>query len=274
MNAPPAETVLQPPVTTFDDPTLSESERERFASVIEASLRVYRLNQFFIWTQGELQALLPHEILIFGMGRNAGARLAFQKFASTRYFRDNHFAEVCRPGDGLMEKLMASWHRSGEPCTVSRAGGAGAHCDPSWIEIAERNELRDVVAHGMRSGDGRISSFFSFSRIGAPIDARLAFRLRLLTPHLHETLARVLLNENNGAIRLVRAECRVTDRETEILRWIRDGKTNRDIATILGLSPFTVKNHVKKITKKMGVANRSHAVARAFSMGIILPNDK
>lgn len=258
-----------------DDVSLSEVERERFASVAEASLRVYRMSQFFIWTQGEMQALLPHEILIFGMSRSAGSRIAFQKLASTRYFRDNHFAEVCRPGDGLMENLMANWQRSGSPYLLARADGNGALAqgDPKLLEIAERNELRDVIAHGTRGGDGRISSFFSFSRIGGEFGPRLTLRLRLLTPYLHEMVARVLAEESNGSIRIVRSDCRVTDRETEILRCIRDGKTNRDIATTLGLSPFTVKNHIKNITKKMGVANRSHAVARAFSMGILSPTD-
>lgn len=253
---------------------LSDIERERFASVVESSLSVYRLSHFFVWTQGEIQALLPHEILIFGMSRSTGSRISFQKFASTRYFRDNHFAELCRPGGGLMEQLMTHWSLTGDPCMVARADGAAARGEKEWINAAEQNELRNVVAHGMRGGDGRICSFFSFSRINVPLDARLAYRLRLLTPHLHEVLARVLMNESSGAIRLVRAECRVTDRETEILRCIRDGKTNRDIAEHLGLSHFTVKNHIKKITKKMGVANRSHAVARAFSMGILAPGER
>jgi transcriptional regulator EpsA len=251
----------------------TDEERERFAAVAEGSLRVFRLHHFFLWTQGEMQALVPHEILIFGMGRNVGSRIAFQKFASTRYFRDNHFAELCRPGDGLLEKLMSRWQRTGDPCLLSRVNGAIAAADAEWIETAERNELVNVAAHGMRASDGRIASFFSFSRVGVPFGPRLSRRLRLLLPHLHETLNRVLIEEGRGAIRVVRSESRVTPREAEILRWIRDGKTNRDIADILGLSPYTVKNHVKKITKKMGVANRSHAVARAFSMGILTPSD-
>jgi transcriptional regulator EpsA len=255
------------------DPALSETERDRFASVVESSLRVYQLSQFFVWTQGEFQALLPHEILIFGMNRSSVSRIAFRKFASTRYFGDLQFAEVCRTGAGLMEQLMLHWDQTGEPCMASRGERNAARGQPGWIEIAEQNELRNVAAHGVRSGDGRICSFFSFSRIGVEIDARLAFRLRLLTPHLHETLARVLLAEGSGVIRLRHAECRVTDRETEILRGIRDGKTNRDIAASLGLSHYTVKNHIRKITRKMRVTNRSHAVARALSMGILAPGE-
>lgn len=253
---------------------LTDIERERFASVVESSLRVFRLSNFFIWTQGELQALVPHEIMIFGMSRAPGSRIAFQKFASTRYFRDAHFAEVSRPGTGLLERLMAYWHRSGEPCVVAPGTAGALPGGEGLLQSVEANEMRNLVAHGSRGGDGRVSSFFCFARISCEIDARLLLRIQLLTPHLRETLARVLMTENSGMIRTLRAECRVTDRETEILRWIRDGKTNRDIAEILGLSPFTVKNHIKKITKKMGVANRSHAVARAFSMGILSPHDR
>ncbi|WP_411826684.1 LuxR C-terminal-related transcriptional regulator [Luteolibacter sp. AS25] len=50
-------------------------------------------------------------------------------------------------------------------------------------------------------------------------------------------------------------------REMEVLRWLADGKTNAEIALILGISPFTVKNHVAKILSKMGLENRQAAVS-------------
>ena len=61
----------------------------------------------------------------------------------------------------------------------------------------------------------------------------------------------------------------LTQREAEVLRWIKEGKTNIDIAQILNLSPWTVKNHMQAILKKLSVQNRSHAVARAISLGIL-----
>jgi len=39
------------------------------------------------------------------------------------------------------------------------------------------------------------------------------------------------------------------------------GKTNLDIAAVLDISPFTVKNHVQRIFRKIGVSNRTHAAA-------------
>jgi len=40
-------------------------------------------------------------------------------------------------------------------------------------------------------------------------------------------------------------------RETEVLRWLCSGKSNWEIGKILGLSQYTVKNHVSKILKKL-----------------------
>ena len=49
-------------------------------------------------------------------------------------------------------------------------------------------------------------------------------------------------------------------RELEIMQWVRMGKTNSEIALILNLSTFTVKNHMRRIYKKLDVLNRAQAV--------------
>ena len=51
-------------------------------------------------------------------------------------------------------------------------------------------------------------------------------------------------------------------RELEVLESICKGKTNLDIAAALDISPFTVKNHVQRIFRKIGVTNRTQAAAR------------
>jgi DNA-binding CsgD family transcriptional regulator len=56
----------------------------------------------------------------------------------------------------------------------------------------------------------------------------------------------------------------LTKREQEILGWIARGKTSREIAAILVLSPHTVRKHTEHILEKLNVSTRSAAVARAF----------
>src|ERR1700684_719583 len=59
------------------------------------------------------------------------------------------------------------------------------------------------------------------------------------------------------------SELGLTTREGEVLSWLSKGKTNRDIAQILGLSPRTVDKHLEQIYAKLGVENRTAAAAIA-----------
>jgi DNA-binding CsgD family transcriptional regulator len=61
----------------------------------------------------------------------------------------------------------------------------------------------------------------------------------------------------------------LTDRELQVLAAVREAKANAQIAVMLGISPLTVKNHLRSIQKKLGARNRAHAVAEAMSRRLI-----
>ena len=54
----------------------------------------------------------------------------------------------------------------------------------------------------------------------------------------------------------------LSKREAEIMDWVRMGKTNAEIGSILSISSFTVKNHLQHIFKKLDVYNRMQAVSK------------
>ena len=56
----------------------------------------------------------------------------------------------------------------------------------------------------------------------------------------------------------------VTGREAEVLLWIANGKTNREIGQILDMSPRTVNKHLEQVFRKLGVENRTSAAAIAI----------
>jgi DNA-binding NarL/FixJ family response regulator len=64
-------------------------------------------------------------------------------------------------------------------------------------------------------------------------------------------------------------EEQLTPRETEILRLMTGGYSNREIASALQLSEGTVKNHVSNILGKLGVRDRTRAVLKAIEKGYI-----
>lgn len=63
----------------------------------------------------------------------------------------------------------------------------------------------------------------------------------------------------------------LTVREHEVLRLVATGKTNQQIGVLLAVSTRTAKAHIERVIGRLGVANRTEAVARAISLGILTP---
>jgi DNA-binding CsgD family transcriptional regulator len=59
---------------------------------------------------------------------------------------------------------------------------------------------------------------------------------------------------------------RLSEREHEIMHWVGHGKTNHEIGMILGISQFTVKNHLQRIFRKIDVRNRAQAITRILAL--------
>ncbi|MEA1080250.1 DNA-binding response regulator [Marinobacter qingdaonensis] len=88
----------------------------------------------------------------------------------------------------------------------------------------------------------------------ALVDGR-EYLLRLKTPQ----------NQNSAAAAL-RERFQLTLRESDVLLWIANGKTNREIGEILDMSPRTVNKHLEQVFRKLGVENRTAAAAGAIKL--------
>jgi len=72
-----------------------------------------------------------------------------------------------------------------------------------------------------------------------------------------------------GPFPINKARGHLSPREMTVLLWMKEGKTNWEIARILGLSERTVRFHVGGIFEKLDVTSRTQAVARALGSGLI-----
>ena len=64
----------------------------------------------------------------------------------------------------------------------------------------------------------------------------------------------------------------LTPREVEVLQLLTTGQTNQQIAETLMISKGTVKVHVERIIRKLGVSDRTQAAVRAFELHILTPD--
>src|SRR3989344_2798306 len=137
------------------------------------------------------------------------------------------------------------------------------------------------IVHGLtRPGrPDEVESVFLFGQPGPDADDNARQALDMLLPCVHLAYQRVCVTERQmsqsrtGASSSVNGVALrpspITEREREILVWVRDGLSNQQISEKLGISALTVKNHVQKILRKLRAANRSQAVAKAMSMNAL-----
>jgi two-component system, NarL family, nitrate/nitrite response regulator NarL len=113
-----------------------------------------------------------------------------------------------------------------------------------------------------------IAGFAPKSSKSAVIEAAIRLILageRYLPPRLIE-LAAV---RGGAAPRMSPAERHLTERQSDILNRIATGKSNKEIARDLGLSPATVKAHIAAVILALGAVNRTDAVYKARDFGLI-----
>jgi DNA-binding NarL/FixJ family response regulator len=61
----------------------------------------------------------------------------------------------------------------------------------------------------------------------------------------------------------------LSERETEILRRISTGASNKEVARDLGISPSTVRTHVESVFRKLQCSTRAAATLKALTLGLI-----
>ncbi len=103
-----------------------------------------------------------------------------------------------------------------------------------------------------------------FELLGGVAQGEAPISRGLATKILGE-FARHLQQEPVSAV--VREE--LTDREKEVLRFVAEGLTNRDIATRLNVTENTIKYHLKNILEKLHLRNRAQAAAYAMETGLL-----
>lgn len=130
--------------------------------------------------------------------------------------------------------------------------------DVAHTEFSEvRARLADWLNHQPEPGHSMPIEIMGVARTVeflALVDNR-EYLLRLKTPQ----------NQNNATAAL-RQRFELTMRESDVLLWIANGKTNREIGQILDMSPRTVNKHLEQVFRKLGVENRTAAAASAIRL--------
>lgn len=246
---------------------LNPEESARFLRIVAECGRIRRHYDIYRWLGGEVQQFLPHEILLSAWGDFSSWDLKLDLASGVPGVRTANLAH-CRV-EPLIRQAYARWIDAGRiPVLLKPADVEPAvHCD-CMIHAALRG-MRSVLVHGVHDKrSGRDSLFIALGSGCLPKGRSQQRFLSYLDPlfaQIDAAFRKVPALALAGAGSALRDGANVLElsaRELEVLASICQGKTNLDIARALDISPFTVKNHVQRIFRKIGVTNRTQAAAR------------
>jgi len=252
--------------------TLDLDEQQCLMLNLDTSLRVHARPHFFSWTQGMLQSLIRHEVLVCALRSGEPLSLSIDSIA-INVADPSTFSDAFLRDAPVAPALVNAWEERRFRPVVCRAGDVKALAGGTFVRELERVGATQLVAHGTHDSDGLMESFFVFACAPGGDPERQAYLAQLLVPSLHAAWMRVRMNartRSNDAVKSTKRSA-ITPREQEILRWIYLGKSNFEIGAILSISPLTVKNHVQKILRKLNVVNRAQAVGKALDLRILSP---
>ncbi len=118
---------------------------------------------------------------------------------------------------------------------------------------SEDDFIVEALQHGAK---GYLSKTVTAADIVKAIRATHAGELWAERKMLTQTLESLLQKVNSLYEPLTEARETLTDREREVVKWVIQGMTNKEIATQLGISEKTVKTHLSNIFSKLGVSRR------------------
>jgi transcriptional regulator EpsA len=242
---------------------LTADDGMRLLRIVADGAAITRHREIYRWLNGEMQHFLPHEILVAAWGDFSSPALHLDVVSDLPGVRTAQLAQ-CSPDD-VIRHAHARWLQAGRaPVLLGAAEWRVPGICSCPIHVALSN-MRSLLVHGSRDQrSGADSLYIAFS-------SACLTRGRCKQSFL--SLVDTLMAQIDGAFRRIAAlplaapasaaaAFDLSKRERQILDSLCQGKTNFDIAGALGISPYTVKNHVQRIFRKIGVTNRTQAALR------------
>jgi DNA-binding CsgD family transcriptional regulator len=114
--------------------------------------------------------------------------------------------------------------------------------------------MQSILIHGIRDKRGPHDCLYIIFGSGKKFATSSFNAFNILLPFLDSALGKIdplPLHDQLGQSFSSPGNNQLTRRETEIINWIKEGKTTSEIAAILGISTFTVTDHLRSIFKKL-----------------------
>jgi DNA-binding CsgD family transcriptional regulator len=134
--------------------------------------------------------------------------------------------------------------------------------------LAGEYNMRDGLVFGLPEPINSVISFFCMSGAYLKPRKRNITICKLAAPFLHQAYMQILPDKERTVMG-TQSVPNLSEREKEMMKWLKEGKTNWEISVILNIGESTVKQHFRNIVRKLNASGKGHALAKALKMRII-----
>jgi transcriptional regulator EpsA len=250
---------------------MTTDESQRFLRVIWNASQIRHHYELFLLLQGEIQHFISHQILIAAWGDFGESKLTLDVVSALPGVRTGE-VNGCGPEvERMLKDLHARWIANGRRKMLLNNGRVKA-LTSSLCDCALHKSMRkmqSILVHGVRDERDQTDSLYVALDPDSAVSGRSVERFFALADPLvvqidvaFQRVGALKASDTTMAAEAYSGPGNLSGREREIMKWVAEGRTNAEIGDILGISAFTVKNHVQHIFKKLKASNRTEAVSK------------
>lgn len=224
--------------------------------------QVHTTKELAGWVHHDFEPeMAPSSVAILWGRANPNASLR-PVFATTNYPEKLLNKSLLKQSSAEFVPLLQAWQRTEGPL-VRKLADVPANQHGAWLSAFEDASFRSVCAVGCYDIRANYMTYLCVTDPRPDLTEEEASGLLTITASvLHGVLGKIW--RKNHRTKQKQLHDLLTKREVEILKLVKNGKTNPEISTILGVTFPTIKNHLQNIMVKMRVNNRAEAVGKAF----------
>lgn len=255
---------------------MTGDESQRFLRIVWKASQIRHHYELFLLLQGEIQHFISHQILIAAWSDFGKPDLTLDVVSALPGVRTGKVNGCGADAQRMLKNLHVRWVANGRRKMLLNNGRVksitASNCDCALHKAM--CGMQSILVHGVHDERDHIDSLYVALDQDSATNGRNVERFFALVDPLVAQIDVAFRNVSALKCAIVPEDAEVVSRsgnlstrEQEVMKWVAQGRTNIEIGGIVGISSFTVKNHMQRIFKKLGATNRTQAVAKYNKCG-------
>ncbi len=243
------------PVTVINEPHADAPLALQVQRLIALAADVYTRAQLREWVRGPLRDLLPHQHALLAFGRRHSLGIKLHDLIAVD-LPESYLSAIQDEPDMLESPALERWFILREPIRIS-VDMLFPQYGAKWSDNFQAYGMRDVIVDGHLTRGAVNVTLLKLYNCSPQVVASLSVIREVLLATLNDIWARIAQVEaltRTDKLKIIQA---LSPAEKEIICWLKLGKTNYEIAQILGKSEHTIKTQIHKTLAKTGAVNRT-----------------